>query len=104
MITHIVDDASNYDTMEIEQACMSLVLAHELAHTFGMNDVYNNEEHKADNNNCIMDGGDTSEMAEYCYNLIYGEENVYAFCDSCFSTLRKHFEGQPMWTYMEAYL
>ena len=63
-------------------AYMSLILAHELAHVFGLDDVYDNSGHDVENGFvCVMEYYE-EENAEPFYDRVLSGEDV-AFCESC---------------------
>lgn len=64
---------------------MSIVLAHELAHTIGLADVYDTDWHVQTYMGCVMQRYNPSIEKEY-YNAIKNDSSR-AFCDSCRSNL-----------------
>ena len=75
------------DTERAKLIRMSISLAHEIAHTLGMDDVYDNEEHKIKSEMCIMDYFD-KETADDFYDAIKSGD-AEPFCSSC---MEKMFE------------
>ncbi len=69
-----------------KQAYMSINLAHEIAHTLGMGEVYLNSSHCADGTKCIMSNKYESEIEYNFYTSILTGETA-PFCSSCESTL-----------------
>ena len=74
-----IDTANNH-----AQACMAINLVHEITHTFGMPDVYNNSNHSSsDSYTCVMQ--------KYCYDendavIFYNaikSGDCNAFCPDC---------------------
>lgn len=67
---------------------MTLNLAHETAHTFNMDDVYDNIGHDVDNATvCVMERFDSATAYAFYNNILDGK--VDAFCESCTATLRQ---------------
>ena len=72
------------DTDDNRLPCMAINLAHEFAHTVGMDDKYTDPSHSTVSWNCIMegyDGRDTVRLWEYYESLKSGATE--AFCSSC---------------------
>ena len=78
---------------------MSLLLAHELAHCFGAEDIYNNErpvEHRADGVwNCIVDCLETANgsSVEFYEDILYGDKEP--FCNACRSAIDNGIDYWP---------
>lgn len=77
---------------------MSCVLLHEVAHVFGMSDVYDDPSHGAQPGiQCVMERLDINEFEDFYENTL--DEDISPFCDSCENALmntyiqRKYFEG-----------
>ena len=65
-------------------ACMAINLVHEITHTFGMPDVYNNSNHALLNYyTCVMQKyrGNNNEVVDFYNDISSGED--YAFCSEC---------------------
>ena len=78
MMTDLLEDEP-YDGFQT--ALMSINLAHEMAHTLGYDDVYNNEGHDSENYQCIMSKVITAQTVEFYNDIISGEAEP--FCPSC---------------------
>lgn len=64
--------------------CMANNLAHEFAHTLGMEDYYNDTAHSDGDWHCVMDKYDSNDIdgLRICYqNVLNGNTNL--FCSSC---------------------
>lgn len=75
---------------------MSNFLAHEVAHCFNQQEVYNNPSHKSFNSACIM-GGMAGQTSVNFYNGVVNNTQS-PFCESCMQSLKnlvpqKIFEG-----------
>ena len=65
---------------------MALILAHEIAHTMGMDDVYDNLGHdQRDAYVCIMEHYEEEYANKYYDKILSGEKEP--FCESCKETL-----------------
>jgi len=86
---NIYSTSSNQQEMlEQQQACMTLILAHETAHTFGMNDVYDNAGHDVSGAYvCIMEKFDANCAYDYYIDIKDGYEEP--FCASCLATMQE---------------
>ncbi len=71
---------------------MSLILAHEIVHTFGMEDVYGLEHDDLDQYICIMDYYDHPKAENFYESIEEATSNAanVAFCDSCLLELHNH--------------
>lgn len=67
---------------------MSVLLAHEIVHTLGMDDVYSEEHDGADDYQCIMEYVQIDDLGDY-FGRINDSANPKdtAFCSSCISAL-----------------
>lgn len=71
------------------QAYMANILAHEAAHTFGMDDVYDNPNHDVENDwKCIMEKMETVKINEFYNAILTGKES--GICDSCYQELKSN--------------
>ena len=71
------------------QASMAITLVHEVAHTFGMGDVYDNEGHDVDDGyECVMELIETEYASGYYMDLLLNRNGATPFCDSCMETLQ----------------
>ena len=69
--------------------CMAINLVHEIVHTFGMPDVYDNTGHDLeDGTRCIMERFD-GNTAEQFYAAVEAG-NIAPFCSSCAASIREH--------------
>ena len=85
--------APDYDTsIEYQGIAMRLILTHELVHTLGMSDVYDDTSHCSDGSNCIMNRLQTqNDNSEDYYITFYNdiidylneESNESPFCEDC---------------------
>ncbi len=73
--------SNNEDFEENQIILMSTTLVHELAHTLGFEDVYENPEHLEFNETCVM-GYYNTETQGNLYNSVMNEDKE-AFCNSC---------------------
>ena len=81
-VIHIMTIDGNTNEME---ACMAINLAHEIAHTLGLEDQYTKDSHENGIWDCVMDNyGGTSgnENPLSFYNQVKNNE-LGLFCDSC---------------------
>lgn len=95
---HFLNIIPDNGTNEQRLACMGLTLVHELAHTFGMDDVYNEAEnededkepeiHHEDGFQCVMEKFGENDAADALtfYNAIQNKTQA-AFCDECAALL-----------------
>ena len=84
----------NNDTYEQRRGKMATTLVHELAHVFGMPDVYLDEgTHMPDNVLCVMDKYNSEQMKEN-YNSIL--DGTSAFCSSCRDSLAELLENKTI--------
>ncbi|MBE6639789.1 MAG: hypothetical protein E7616_10180 [Ruminococcaceae bacterium] len=80
--------SNSQEVLEQQQACMTLILAHETAHTFGMNDVYDNAGHDVSGAYvCIMEKFDANCAYDYYIDIKDGYEEP--FCASCLATMQE---------------
>lgn len=59
---------------------MKINLAHELAHTFGYPDVYNNSWHDQSGTVCFMEKYETNSAIGFCESVQYGGEPLCSYC------------------------
>jgi hypothetical protein len=72
-----------------QQACMTLNLVHETAHTFGMDDVYDNAGHDISGAyHCVMERFEREYASEYYTDVLLNRNDATAFCNSCLATLQ----------------
>ena len=68
------------------QKSKALILAHEIAHTLGLPDVYNNPGHDVENDYvCVMEKYYSAEANEFYTEILDG--SALPFCPSCTSSL-----------------
>ncbi len=78
-----------YGYNEAQLVQMSVVLVHEMAHCFGMNDVYDTENHDVTGETiCAMEYYDSQTADEFYWEVLYG--NIDPFCDSCMQAMRQY--------------
>ncbi len=79
-----------YDDFDDEQLYlpgMSLVLAHEIAHTFGMEEVYDDDQHDTlDSFTCVMEVFEGNYAGIFYRSIV--ENGADPFCDNCKEKLR----------------
>ena len=69
-------------------ATMAITLAHETAHTFGLDDVYDINGHDIDfGYHCIMEYEERNHSYQFYQQVMAGE--ISPFCDSCTSALKE---------------
>ena len=69
--------------------CMAINLVHEIVHTFGMPDVYDNTGHDLeDGTRCIMERFDGNTAEQFYAAVDAG--NMAPFCSSCTAAIREH--------------
>ena len=69
--------------------CMAINLVHEIVHTFGMPDVYDNPGHDfEDDTRCIMERFDGNTAEQFYAAVDAG--NMAPFCSSCAAAIREH--------------
>ncbi len=67
---------------QLELACMAIGLAHEMAHTFGLEEMYLNDEHGGVTEPiCVMEIFHANSAIEYYSDILNGEREP--FCASC---------------------
>ena len=72
-----------------KEMCMGIALAHETAHTFGMDDVYDNVGHDVDDETvCIMERFDQNHVYDFYQGVSSGYINP--FCNSCEAQIRNY--------------
>lgn len=85
-IIHFLTIAGDAD---VQLACMTLNLVHEIAHTLGMDDVYNNSGHDvAKDTICVMEAFDENTAYNF-YSNVYGN-NQSPFCNSCDTAMKNY--------------
>lgn len=71
-------------TDEERAACMFLVLVHEISHTFGMPDVYDEPDHGVSGDFvCVMERFKPNYAWDYYQNILDSNSGASAFCESC---------------------
>lgn len=78
-----VDMTEPDDIEEGLLACMGIVLTHEMAHTFGMEDRYDDGVHADEGYQCVMESYHDEEdfLTDFYNDILQGKVN--AFCDDC---------------------
>ena len=82
-----IEDKTSYDQL----VRMSISLAHEAVHTFGMDDVYDKEEHLNNNEMCIMDYYNKNIAGDFYEAIKSGD--VEPFCNSCMEKILEYTEN-----------
>ena len=72
---------------DVREACMSLCLVHETAHTLNMHEVYNTSGHDKSGTVCVMEKFDPYTAYSYYQDVLNG--NADPFCESCMQTMRQ---------------
>lgn len=84
-VIHFMDVYDHTD--ELPLACMALVLVHETAHTLGMGEAYEDDEHDNNETVCVMDKFDIYTAPDFYQNV--KENNAAPFCNSCKQTIQE---------------
>lgn len=80
------------------ESLMSCILLHEVAHSFGLDDVYDTDWHDGEDGiQCVMERSDENDYEVFYENTKNGSTSP--FCDYCEERLRtlvanKYFEGK----------
>ena len=85
-VIHLLNIIPDYGSSEQNEACMGLSLIHETAHTFGLDERYDDYNHDNPEVQCVMKRYDTSgtETVQFYYAI---KSNTNAFCEDCASDL-----------------
>ena len=111
VVVNTIPDVGGDDPVVIklrQQMAMSLMLAHEIVHTLGLDEVYAyRDDHRDDNYTCIMEmfvGDDV--VYDFNYRGFYDMVNMYLtdpdegtapFCSNCFSAIEELLvENEPI--------
>ncbi len=71
------------------ESCMSITLAHEMAHVFHKREAYNDEGHDvSDATVCVMEKVDGATAIEFCQDVLNGFQDP--FCSSCHEEMEEH--------------
>lgn len=77
-------------TSQRRQACMTLNLIHETAHTFGMDDVYDNPGHDVNGGyRCVMEKFEEQYAYAYYEDILFNRNGATPFCASCLSAMQQ---------------
>ncbi|MBR4852024.1 MAG: hypothetical protein IKV01_00315, partial [Clostridia bacterium] len=111
VVINTIPDVGSSDPVVMEprqQMAMSIMLAHEIAHTLGLDEVYDDRYDHCDNNyTCIMETF-VGENVDYDSNYrgFYEKVNLYLtdsnkgtapFCSNCFSAIEDLLvENEPI--------
>ncbi len=95
VVINTIPDVDGDDSVAIEsrqQMAMSLMLAHEIAHTLGLDEAYDDDSHCSDGSNCIMNRLETkNHRSDNYYITFYNdiikyldeESDESPFCEDC---------------------
>ena len=92
-VVHIMKLSPSNDRIYRKEV-MSLLLAHEIAHTFGMYEIYNEYSHDIDNpdyKDCIMNTFDPRRFRAIYESM---SSDKWCFCDNCKDTMSELIKGK----------
>jgi hypothetical protein len=94
-VIHVMDLRGNTNNHYL--ASMAILLIHETAHTFGMDDNYNAQPHQESGWDCVMENYvDTDRDATYAFYQAIVNGDKEAFCPDCLSKLAASNPGKTL--------